>query len=171
MLLLRRSLYFELIAARPDASGDPSKSSNKSILLSHAHLCAPLLEWVYLLATLVNFSNDRRQTYLSSRGELALMVLLSQINVLLLHSSAGKEDVPSASGNSQQPCASLLTKIRNHDWSIGLLPCHNCCYQRCQGHGNGLHTLDGFRSLRGLAKVTFVLLIFFELAYHRHLST
>lgn len=102
-----------VIAARPGASGDPSKSSNKSILLSHTDLCAPLLEWVYLLATLVNFSNDRRQeTYLSSRGELALMVLLRQINVLLLHSSAGKEDVPSASGNSKQPCASLLTKIR-----------------------------------------------------------
>lgn len=50
-----------IIAARPGASSDPSKSLNEAILLSHTHLHAPLLEWVYLLATLANFRNGRRQ--------------------------------------------------------------------------------------------------------------
>lgn len=34
-----------------------------------------------------------------------------------------------------------------------------------------MHIIDGLRSLRGLGKVTFVLLILFGLARHRHLGT
>ena len=68
-----------VIAARPGASGDPSKSSNEAILPNHTYLHAPLPQWVYLLATMANFRNGRRQeAYLSSHKELALMVVLSQ---------------------------------------------------------------------------------------------
>lgn len=68
-----------VIAARPGVSSEPSKSSNEIFLLSNTHLHAPLLEWVYFLATLANFRNGRRQeTYLSSCKELAVMVVLGQ---------------------------------------------------------------------------------------------
>lgn len=52
-----------VIAARPGVSSDPSKSLNEVILLSCTHLLleAPLLEWLCLLAALVNFRNCRRQ--------------------------------------------------------------------------------------------------------------
>jgi len=75
---LRSITDVRVTAARPDASNDQSKGSNEAILPSHKQLHVPLLGWVYLLATLAKFGNSRRQeACMSSRNEVALMVVLS----------------------------------------------------------------------------------------------